>query len=73
MKPLPSLAFFHDSLCPICFMQLMSSLGPKLGIWILIWVGAFSSLLFFGVILVLDIGPLFAFLPFPFNSMFLKY
>jgi hypothetical protein len=37
----------------------MSSLGPKLGIWI--WADAFSSLLFLGIILVLDIGLLFGF------------
>jgi hypothetical protein len=53
----------------------MSGLGHKLGIW----MGVFSSLLFLlGVILVLDIGLLFAFsqsqlLALPFSKQFLIF
>jgi hypothetical protein len=51
LKSLLGLALFQNSFpsfCLICFMQLVKGLGPRLGFWI--WVGTFSSLLFFGVV-----------------------
>lgn len=53
------------SLCLICFTQLMKGLGSRLEFWI--WAGVFLSVLCLGVILALDVGPLFVFLPFAYG------
>lgn len=59
LKPLLGLNSLPSLFCPICFTQLMKGLGSRLEFWI--WAGVFLSLLCLGVLLVLDVDPLFVF------------